>query len=63
MYNKPNGCSATGALAPGSDHHQQQQKARKIRKKVEFVNKIRSPEAVERRVSDKRGTSVDFGVF
>jgi hypothetical protein len=22
MYNKPNGCSATGALAPGPDHHQ-----------------------------------------
>jgi hypothetical protein len=25
VYNKPNGCSATGALAPGSDHQQQQQ--------------------------------------
>jgi hypothetical protein len=23
VYNKPNGCSATGALAPGPDHHQQ----------------------------------------
>jgi hypothetical protein len=25
VYNKPNGCSATGALAPGPDHQQQQQ--------------------------------------
>jgi hypothetical protein len=24
LYNKPNGCSATGALAPGHDHQQQQ---------------------------------------
>jgi hypothetical protein len=24
VYNKPNGCSATGALAPGPDHQQQQ---------------------------------------
>jgi hypothetical protein len=24
VYNKPNDCSATGALAPGPDHHQQQ---------------------------------------
>jgi hypothetical protein len=24
VYNKPNGCSATGALAPGPDHHKQQ---------------------------------------
>jgi hypothetical protein len=24
VYNKPNGCSATGALAPDPDHHQQQ---------------------------------------
>jgi hypothetical protein len=23
VYNKPNGCSATGALAPGPDHQQQ----------------------------------------
>jgi hypothetical protein len=26
VYNKPNGCSATGALAPGPDHQQHQQK-------------------------------------
>jgi hypothetical protein len=25
VYNKPNGCSATGALALGPDHQQQQQ--------------------------------------
>jgi hypothetical protein len=25
VYNKPNGCCATGALAPGPDHQQQQQ--------------------------------------
>jgi hypothetical protein len=25
VYNKPNGCSATGGLAPGPDHKQQQQ--------------------------------------
>jgi hypothetical protein len=25
VYNKPNGCSATGALAPGADHQQQQE--------------------------------------
>jgi hypothetical protein len=25
VYNKPNDCSATGALAPGPDHQQQQQ--------------------------------------
>jgi hypothetical protein len=25
VYNKPNGCSATGALAPGPDYQQQQQ--------------------------------------
>jgi hypothetical protein len=23
VHNKPNGCSATGALAPGPDHQQQ----------------------------------------
>jgi hypothetical protein len=23
VYNKPNGCSATGALTPGPDHHHQ----------------------------------------
>jgi hypothetical protein len=27
-YNKHNGCSATGALAPGLDHQQQQQQQR-----------------------------------
>jgi hypothetical protein len=25
VYNKPNGCSASGALVPGPDHQQQQQ--------------------------------------
>jgi hypothetical protein len=25
VYNKPNGCSATGALAAGPEHHYQQQ--------------------------------------
>jgi hypothetical protein len=25
VYNKPNGCSATGALAPGPDQQQQQE--------------------------------------
>jgi hypothetical protein len=26
VYNKPNGCSASGALAPGPDHQQQLKK-------------------------------------
>jgi hypothetical protein len=29
VYNKPNGCSATGALAPGPDHHHNQQQQRR----------------------------------
>jgi hypothetical protein len=29
VYNKPNGCSATGALAPGPDHHHHHQAQKK----------------------------------
>jgi hypothetical protein len=36
---------------------------RKIRKKLEFENKIRRPDAIVRRVSDIRCTSVDFGIL
>jgi hypothetical protein len=33
VYNKPNGCSATGTLTPGPDHQQQQQ----IQKRNSYV--------------------------
>jgi hypothetical protein len=39
-----------------TEHH-------KIRKKVEFVNKIRNPDVIVRRVSDIRGTSADFVIL
>jgi hypothetical protein len=41
VYNKPNGCSATGALALGPDHQQQQGTSNKGKKQtLTYVGKI-----------------------
>jgi hypothetical protein len=37
LYNKPNGCSATDALALGSDHHHHQQQQQPDAQYLKFI--------------------------
>jgi hypothetical protein len=50
VHNKPNGCSATGALAPGLDHQQKQQQPPQIQKQQQpyQIQKQQQPPQIQK---------------